>query len=325
MPAELDGSKGRAAILSVGQTPWHREGVVLKKPPASVEDAVRLAGLDFHVSLEPLYVRSQNPQQPYEPAREYLAVRRTDIRSTLGLDKGVAHIETAGALREGRDVWVLVRFDIDDPVVQEVFTDEVIPFGLISNNHAGERRVVVQETPIRVVCSNTLGMALSGPSKKVGVRHTINVEAKIIDAAKELWGGLVERYQHIAEQYRLLKGCYLDEALFRQLVLESVSPMPTQIRDGVLPSPRAVARMEARRKRLRDLWTSGPGHLGDCSGWEAYNAVAQSIDHDTELWPTKGSRTASLFDGRLARLKQKTLDVLTTHAHDHRDEGESSR
>ncbi|CAN5654802.1 hypothetical protein BH23GEM5_BH23GEM5_03150 [soil metagenome] len=56
---------------------------------------------------------------------------------------------------------MLVRFNLDSPLVREVFADEVIPFGLISNNHAGQRKVVVQESPIRVVCANTLTLHCS--------------------------------------------------------------------------------------------------------------------------------------------------------------------
>ena len=335
MPAELDYSKGRAAILSVGQTPWHREGVVLETPPSSISEALKLAGLDFEVELTPLYHRGTSDSNTQ--INDFMAVRRTDVGKVLGIvgprytplqnrdafkilepliDKGVVVIETCGALREGRDVWLLVRFDVQDPVVQETFADEVVPFGLLSNNHAGERRVVMQETPIRVVCSNTLGMALSGDDRRVKIRHTVSVEAKAVEAAKELWGALIERYQGIAEQYNRLKASFLDEALFRELVLDTAAPIPPAFQKPGLARQAAAARdrWEARRARIVHLWTDGPEHSGDLSCWEAYNAVAQSLDHDQVLWPTRGTRTASLFDGRLGRIKQQTLNVLIRYA-----------
>jgi hypothetical protein len=74
------------------------------------------------------------------------------------LDAGLATLETGGSLRRGRDAWMLVRFRVDSPVVRELFADEVIPFGLISNSHAGQWRVVVQESPLRrSVIVNGLG------------------------------------------------------------------------------------------------------------------------------------------------------------------------
>ena len=337
MPDEIDKSKGRAAMFSVVETPWHMEGVVLDKPPESIEEALSLAGLDFEVRLDPVIVRIPQPSDHYEQADDYRAVVRTDVGKLLGivgrrytplqnrdafrileplLEKGVAHIETAGALREGRDVWLLVRFDIEDPVVQEVFAEEVVPFGLISNNHAGERGVVVQETPVRVVCSNTLGRALRGTGRRIGVRHTLNVEAKVVDAATELWGGLIERYRVIAEQFQLLKATYLDEALFRELVLDTAAPIRDELkRTGLSKSQEdARERVEAKRDRIKELWTEGEGHKGDSSAWEAYNAIVETVDHDMDHWPTKGKRTASLFDGHLAKVKQRTLNAISDHA-----------
>jgi hypothetical protein len=62
-----------------------------------------------------------------------------------------------------------------------------------------------------------------------------------------------------------------------------------------------------RRLRIKQLWTKGTGHTGDHSMWEAYNAVAESVDHDANLWRVRGSRTASLMDGRLAGIKNRVL------------------
>ncbi len=335
MSGELDYSKGAAAVLSVGKTPWHREGVVLETPPSSISETLKLAGLDFDVELTPLYHRGTSDS--YAGIDDFMAVRRTDVDKVLGvvgsrytplqnrdafrileplLDHGTATIETAGALREGRDVWLLVKFDVQDPVVQETFADEVVPFGLLSNNHAGKRQVVMQETPIRVVCSNTLGMALSGNDRRVTIRHTVNVEARAVEAAKELWGALIERYHRIAEQYNRLKASFLDEALFRELVLDTAAPIPPALQKPGLARQSADARdrWEARRARIAHLWTHGSEHRGDQSCWEAYNAVAQSVDHDRNLWRTTGPRTASLFDGNLAHVKQRTLDALAIHA-----------
>jgi phage/plasmid-like protein (TIGR03299 family) len=350
MPAELDYSKGRAAILSVGETPWHKEGVVLVKPPRSADEALELAGLDFEVALEPIFARwghagkartgstgdgSAGDADEYSYVEGFSAVRRLDTGTVLGvvgdgyaplqnrdafrileplIDNGLAHIETAGALRGGRDVWILIRFNIKDPVVSEVFAEEVVPYGLLSNNHCGARSVVLQETPIRVVCANTLGMALKGPGRKVAIRHTVSVGARTVDAAKRIWGSLIERYRVIAEQYRCLKRKFLDQSLFEKLVLDVVAQLPEAEGHGSKARARAVERAERRRARLGKLWKEGAGHRGDGSAWEAYNAVVQSLDHDVELWPTPGPRTASLFDGHLRRLKQQVLDKLVEYA-----------
>lgn len=341
MAHELDSrADGSGAVFSVRETPWHREGTVLRDAP-SLEEALRLGGLDFDVEVRPLFVRSEPvpgvPIFTYDPAGNAAATVRTDRGSVLGivteryqplqnrdafglleplLDAGLASLETGGALRGGRDVWMLVRFNVKSPIVREVFADEVIPFGLVSNNHSGQRKVMIQETPVRVVCANTLSLALSDRSRALGVRHTASVEAKTVEAARQLWSGLVERYESAARQYQALKARHMDTALFRRLVLDVASPLPPNLAGGSL-TPRqegARRRVVARRLRISELWTGGTGHSGDRSMWEAYNAIAESIDHDADLWRVRGPRTGALLDGRLREIKSRVLATLVNAA-----------
>ena len=341
MAHELDRlADGTGAVFSVRDTPWHREGTVLTAAP-SLEEALELGGLGFEVEVRPLYTRVQpDPEVPaptYRRAGNACATVRTDREQVLGivseryqplqnrdafgvleplLDAGLASLETGGSLRGGRDVWMLVRFNVDSPIVREMFAEEVIPFGLVSNNHAGQRKVVVQESPIRVVCANTLGAALADRRRAFGVRHTASVEAKTVEAAQRLWKGLVERYEAVARQYQALQAHHLDTALFRRLVLDTAAPLPAEL-DRPELTPRqegARSRVLARRAHLIQLWDEGVDHRGDHSSWEAYNAVTQSVDHDAELWRVRGPRTAALLDGRLVEIKDRVLATLVAAA-----------
>lgn len=349
MSAELDFSKGRAAIFSVGETPWHKEGVILAQAP-TIAEALTLGGLDFEVQKMPTFVgQSRGPTGGFIPALQsklaFVTVR-TDTEAELGsvgpdytvlqnanafrilqplLDAGVVALETGGALRGGRDVWLLVRFNIAKfgPIVKEVFTDEVVPFGLLRNNHAGTRAAALQLTPIRVVCANTLGMADSnadlGIDKSVTVRHTGDIEARLVDAAQLLLGGIIERYEVVAKQYKLLKSYFLDEALFRELVLNVAAPDPRKVKGFNPDAPTAamvVDRAERKIAAIHKAWAHGKGHVGDRSAWEAYNGVVEVIDHNTGLYPTRGGayRTASLMDGKLGELKRTILKNLVQAA-----------
>lgn len=343
MAHELDTNTatGKAAMFSVRETPWHGEGEILSDAPRSVDEALEKAGLDWEVELRPAHVEVNDGDFVEVPGAKI--VTRTDRLAPLGVvgdsyqplqnrdalrilaplvDQGVASFETAGSLRGGRDVWALVRFNIDSPVVREVFADEVVPFGLITNNHSGQRKVTLAETPIRVVCANTLGFALrdlkgKGADEVQRIRHSINVEARTIDAARALWGGIIERYEAIATQYRMLKQTYLDEALFRSLVLDVVAPLPTAGNDSDLAQKLLRTRTEkaeARRAKLTNLWTNGTGHSGDGSAWEAYNAVTEATDHDLGVWEVKGSRVQSLLEGRMGDVKAVALASLVEYA-----------
>ena len=63
----------------------------------------------------------------------------------------------------------------------------------------------------------------------------------------------------------------------------------------------------ALQRRRVQLWTEGAGHRGDHSAWEALNGAVQSLDHDRELWRTRGLRTQALLSGSLATRKQRVL------------------
>lgn len=326
---------------------------------ATVREGLELGGMDFDVDLRPVYrVASTTEVAPGEQVHEFTestkarVTVRTDRNTEIGavgmdytvlqnrdafgilqplLDEGVAALETGGALRGGADVWMLVRFMLDrfGPQAQDVLGNgpggdgTIVPFGLISNNHSGRRGVLLSLTPIRVVCANTLGAAESrsevGVDTTITIRHTMNVEAKLVEAAEQLFKGIVERYETIAKQYKLLKATHLDTALFRELVLNTVAPDPRQS-PRFTPEARmadaVVARWEQKVELVTHLWTGGKGHTGDGSAWEAYQGTVEAIDHNTALFPTRSGvyRTQALLDGKLRQLKQQVLQSLVAHA-----------
>jgi len=339
MAHELDTNKatGRKAMFSVNETPWHREGVLLTEAP-TFEAAMALAGCDYDVVLRELFVRADGGET-FEPTGVGRAVVRTDRGTVLGvvkerytplsnrdafsvleplLDKGVATLETGGTLRGGRDAWLMAKFSIDDPVVREVFADEVVPFALITNNHAGESRVVVMETPIRVVCANTLGAAVSrmDATNAVAVAHVGDARTKVVEAAEKMFLGLIERYRTIAESYATLKAARLTVDSFVSSVLDVASPLPPDL--GTFAAEHMTVRgydmarasAERRRSAIREAWTSGKGHVGDHSAWEAYNGAVEVIDHDATLYRTNGSRVAAMLGGRLLERKSAVLEAV---------------
>ena len=72
----------------------------------------------------------------------------------------------------------------------------------------------------------------------------------------------------------------------------------------------SLEKVEAKRARLTQLWTEGDGHTGDHSAWEAFNAVAQSVDHDDEIWKVRTQRTQQLTDGSLYSTKNAVFATL---------------
>lgn len=334
--------------FSVGSRSWHGLERNLQVAPTTEAEVLEYSGMDWEVALAPMesIITLGNGDEVRVPVPDKMAVYRKDtnaILATVGkvyapfqnkdaikimqplVDQGIATWETAMCVRQGRDVFVLLKLNIDDPVVQEVFTDEVVPYIAITNNHSGQRKVVVMETPIRIVCWNTLNFALGrlelGLDRFVAVRHSSQVEAKVVEAAMDLWGGVIERYRTIAEQYKLLKATYLDEAMFRELVLDVVLPIPDDLMTKAVEGKKRAQTMLDKRLGKRDivtrLWTEGLGHTGDHSAWEAYNGAVQAIDHASEeVFVTRSTdlRNESLLMGSLNRIKQNLVDGLVEYA-----------
>jgi len=185
-------------MLSVGRAPWHSLGVKLDNPPTALE-AIRLAGLDWQVTLEPLWTRGTLSHDGQMQQAPVFATVRTSDRRILGvvgpqyrplqnteafaffepfLDTGQASIETAGSLSGGKRVWVLAK--LNRAPLEIAPGDDVEKFLLLSNNHDGTLAIRVGFTPIRVVCQNTLSMAhRSDASQLIRVRHSQHVRENL--------------------------------------------------------------------------------------------------------------------------------------------------
>lgn len=338
-------SDGTAAIFSVGDSPWHRLGTILDRPP-DTEKALALAGADFSVELRPVFADasggSSARSQRMVPVEGRFATMRLDTNLPLGIvsekyaplqndeafrildplvKDGRVTLETGGVLREGADVWIMAKFELPEGTEAADFVkrEKIDPYFLLANNHSGRRGVLCSLTPIRVVCANTLGLAedraRGGKDEFIRVRHTRFVEARVREAANQLISDVVAKLDTFASQQQLLQNAMLTDAEWDHLVLDHLARLPQRpkTRHGLAAYERNLERILGRRRRLTWLWENGPGHVGTKSAWEAYQAVTHSLDHDGEHWLVNTSdarRLASLFDGHLAEMKNASLQRL---------------
>jgi phage/plasmid-like protein (TIGR03299 family) len=340
MAHELTFRNGEAEAFYVQEPAWHRHGTVLDNPP-DLDTAFQLAGLDFTVEKVPVEYRLADGQLR-ESKLAYVTVR-TDTYQELGavgaaytplqnvdafraieplLDSGVLQLECGGSLREGADCWLLGKFDMSKfgPVVQEVFGDEVVPYVSFKSNHSGRRKNSVSLTPIREVCANTLTLSErlgnAGEIPEIKISHRGDALQRTIEATEALLGGVIDRYEVVANHFRDLKATVLSDEQFKTLVLDAVSPDP---RENPKFNPEAkqadwvIGRHEKRVNEVSRLWEGGKGNTGDHSAWEAWNGAVQAIDHNTDVFPINGGawqRGQSLMDGALRDKKVLVLNNL---------------
>ena len=183
-------------MYSTREKPWHGLGTVVREAPTS-ENALRLAGLDWNVVQEAIYT----------PCREKIEGFKANVRDTdrkvLGVvsdrykvvqnveafsftDELLGHgvrYETAGSLSGGRRVWLLARLPREDIIAGE----RISPYLVFSNTHDGSGSVKVAVTPVRVVCNNTLNLALETAQRSFSMVHTGNISDKITEARDTLF------------------------------------------------------------------------------------------------------------------------------------------
>lgn len=183
------------------EKPWHGLGTRVVCAPTSKE-ALGLAGLDWNVVQEPVITASGEIAEGYKAN-----VRDTD-RKVLGivtdrykiiqneeafaftdelLGQGVRY-ETAGSLQGGKKVWMLARL----PQEYIIAGERISPFLVFSNTHDGSGAVKVAVTPVRVVCNNTLNLALHTAQRSWSMVHTGDIKEKIDEARNTLF--LAEKY-----------------------------------------------------------------------------------------------------------------------------------
>src|SRR3990167_11348669 len=202
--------EGKASMMYTGETPWHKQGVFLGENAVTAEEAIKAANMEWEVSLQNIQCDAIE-----STILGFKAVVRNDTKEVLGIRKqkytpyqnkdafkvldpfigeGKAVWHTAGVLGKGERIWIQAKL----PGYIEVTKNDIIEkYLFLTNSHDGSTGIKLGFSPQRIVCANTLKMALvSDQSSIMNVKHTKNHEIKIKQALKVL--GLVEK---IAEDF----------------------------------------------------------------------------------------------------------------------------
>ena len=134
------------------------------------------------------------------------------------LGNGVRY-ETAGSLQEGRRVWLLARL----PREYIISGERISPYLVFSNTHDGSGAVKVAVTPVRVVCNNTLNLALSTAKRSWSMVHTGDIKGKIEEAKETLF--FAEKYMdELGKEFEQLRDKKMTDAKVAEYI-ELLLPM----------------------------------------------------------------------------------------------------
>jgi phage/plasmid-like protein (TIGR03299 family) len=315
---------GRAALFYVNEVPWHGLGRRLPAPPSS-GDAITAAGLDWTVVKVPLYVAGgpRLHEVPHRFAlvredklgradcpifgiagRAYVPLQNDEAFAFFDplVQSGDVEYETAGALRDGRRVWILGRLTGEI----EVAGDTIQRYVLLSNSHDGRSSVQVLLTPIRVVCNNTLTLAIDRGTP-IQVRHDADLNARL-EQAKGLLRLVHAEYDEIATLFRRMSKIRLAEDRAIRYFAEVFPEGSTK---------ESHRQSERLRRWARHFYRHGQGNRApevQETLWAAYNGVTELVDHargSARAPDYSTTRLHSVWFGKGAATKQRALRVAT--------------
>lgn len=204
--------------------------------------------------------------------------------------------ETAGSIRGGRVVFGMIRMpkDIVLKTSPEGDTDITHEYLLITTSHDGSWQVTVKNTPLRVVCKNTLHVALAGMGQEYRIRHTQSVDSKIGEAREALRLSYlaIDKFQAKAE--KMLEAAITDLEFTRLVERIYEHPKHEAERKGKSPSAAAITRWDNKRDQLFSLYKADEATAG--TAWGAYNALIERLDWART--PREGDRT-SLYEAQM--------------------------
>lgn len=304
-----------------GQTPWHQLGNQL---PArqSIDVWAKEAGMDWSICETPVrYLADQiGSLGSIMSFDDQKVLYRSDTKAALSVVSGRYQVvqpkavlefyrdlseisgfelETAGVLKEGRKFWALARTGKETSLKGH---DVVKGYLLLATSCDGTLATTATPTTIRVVCNNTLAIALNGASSAIKVPHSTSFDAqavkKQLGIAVSQWDSFMYRMKTLSERkvkshesmnYFLKVLCQTDS---------QVDPAQGLMNERALKKVQALYEGQGRGSEL----ASAQG-----TAWGLLNAVTEFVDHEKRARSPE-YRLDSAWFGQGASLKQRALD-----------------
>ena len=321
------------SFASLRQPAWHNLGVVFSEEKTTSEmlDTANLS--NWNVRLEnleiPSHLKSDKNYQ-YVIRTNPFDNSQTDVLGVVGeryvplqneelfsfgdniLDGG-GRWETAGSLKGGRVVFGTLALERETVLDPNGVSDVVKTYLLVNTSHDGSIAIQASITPVRVVCANTLNLALRTIRKKDGVkqsfkiRHTQTAEGKILAAREAL--GLANAYMdEFDKMAKAMIETEINAKQFNDIILAAY-PKPTK------EAKQAITKWENKVNLINDIYTGEFNNTIAGTAWGALNALTERLDWHRSA---RGKNTenmyasASGFDPITNAEKNRLLKVVQT-------------
>lgn len=331
-------------------------GTTFDNETISVQEAFEQARLDYNVSAQPLVRVPQNvldalvSGQPtlWTPTKNdiitsHKATLREDHNHTLGIvgkDYGIVQntkafefldfieecaghapkIVSAGALGYGERMFITAQLGEDAYLNPN---DAIKNYVVFTNSHDGTGAVMCFLTPVRVVCQNTLNMAIKTCPNKIIFKHTKHVEKRLDweiaanrEKAKEVFSKSVKFSEEFLNQMMMLKEQRVDTAFVDDFTAQMyLSPAQMKLLRQANGEFDKVDEISTRAKNqinaLRDAIANGVGQDQN-RGTKVWllNGVTTFL-HNERTYKSAEDEFRSMIEGDALKKTQRAYDLLT--------------
>lgn len=282
----LEVSGDQVAFASLREPAWHGLGTVFT-------DEVTTSQMLDLAHLSNWNVRLEDIDLPARSHKNWFAVTRTnpfdggdDVLGVVGERYKVfqnedlfafadnildgARWETAGSIKNGTVVFGSLAMERETVLDPNGVSDKVNSYLLVHTSHDGSLSVQASVTPVRVVCQNTLNMALYGVKQSYKIRHTQTVDGRVAAAREAL--GLANKFMDkFDEDMADLISREINEAKFLEIV-NALYPKPEENSKG------ALTKWENKVTLLQDIYTGPTNNMIAGTAWGALNAMTERLD-----------------------------------------------
>ncbi len=274
--------------------PWHGLGVCVEDALNSAE-ALKASGLDWNVIQRPIMTEDSVPIPGYKAnirdtdnrvlgvvSDRYRVVQNSEAFAFTDalLGEGVRY-ETAGSLQDGKKIWLLAKL----PEKYTMEDEQIDPYLVFSSSHDGSGAIKVAMTPVRVVCQNTLNLALNSAKRIWSTVHVGELSAKMNEAYATLQ--LAEKYMtDLSGEFSRLSNIKLSDSKVMEYI-EMLLPMDE---DSTEIHRKNIGRI---RENLKIRYFDAPdlAHIGK----NAYRFMCAVSDFATHAKPLR--ETANYREG----------------------------
>ncbi|MDG3557585.1 DUF932 domain-containing protein [Acinetobacter bereziniae] len=326
----------------VGQTPWHGLGnQLIQNQP--IEVWAQQAGMDWRIESSNVSYMAQNErgQSIIMPFEEQRVLYRSDTHAPLSVvsqrfqevqpmeilhfykdltEQSGFELETAGVLKGGKKFWALARTGQSAALKGKDVSNGYI---LLATACDGTLATTAQFTSIRVVCNNTLAIALKGQNSSVGVvkvPHSTKFDAEKIKQQLGISVRTWDEHMYEMKQLSQRKVTQQEAATYFDAVFNNTSLSPTQQDESIIQFYRNVAnptepsKTEPNGRAMSKVMTmfNGHGRGAELSSAKdtAYGllcAITEHCDHERRAM-SQDHRLDSAWFGAGASLKQRGLE-----------------